>query len=196
MVSFWHGSGPQTGALLARCAGFLGQSGRCSVVEAVIIDFDWADRPDHHTVDFLGFRVQALGGVSVTAIDLEGHATDTAVAEYIQNLVLSPAVGVGPHGGLEVGAISQAETDGEGAQVRVGHRVVSLGDSALDTVTEVGLGTKATAQDTDKLEQLLGGLGVGYDFGVADGVGEQVQGGLRDRVGHGGASFLRSEWWL
>lgn len=196
MVSFWHESDPQTDALLARCAGFLGQSGLWSVIEAVIIDFDRAERPDHHAVDFLSFWVQALGGVSVTAIDLERKATDTAVAEYIQNLVLSPAVGVCPHGGLEVGTIGQTETDGEGAQIRVGHRAVSTGDSAFDTITEVGLGTKATAQDTDKLEQLLGGIRVGYDFGVADGVGEQVQGGFRDRVGHGGTSFLRSEWWL
>lgn len=168
MVSFWQWSGPQTGTLLARCAGFLGQSGLGSVVEAVIIDFDRAERPDHHAVDSLSFWVQALGGIGVTAIDLESQATDTAVTEYIQDLVLSPAVGVCPHGGLEVGTIGQTETDRERAQVGIGHRAVSPGDSTLDTVAEVGLGTKATAQDADKLEQLFSGYGVGYDFGVAD----------------------------
>ena len=57
VVSFWQWSDPQTGVLLARCTGFLGQSWRWSVVEAVIIDFDWADRPDHHAVNFLSFGV-------------------------------------------------------------------------------------------------------------------------------------------
>lgn len=196
MVSFWHESDPQTDALLARCTGFLGQSGLWSVIEAVIIDFDRAERSDHHAVDFLSVGVQALGGIGVTAIDLERQATDTAVTEYIQDLVLGPAVGVGPHSGLEVGTVGQAETNREGTQVRVCHRAVSRGDSTLDTVAEVGLGAKATAQDMDKFEQLFSGLGAGYDFWVADGVGEQVQGGFRDRVGHGGTSFLRSEWWL
>nr|DAO54372.1 MAG TPA: hypothetical protein [Caudoviricetes sp.] len=52
----------------------------------------------------------------------------------------------------------------------------------------------------DALEQALGGLGVFDDLGVADGIGEQVEGGCRNRLGHGGTSFLwrslGSWWWF
>ena len=71
-------------------------------------------------------------------------------------------------------------------------------DGLLDVVAQIALGDEAAAVVVDALEQALGGLGSFDDLGVADGIGEQVEGGCRNRFKHGGTSFLwRSldSWW-
>ena len=144
---------------------------------------------DFHTVDADGVRIEGVGNGFILVGRVKSQATDALAGQKVQNLNLSTTVGVGGNSRAVNGAVRELETDGEEAQFIAGRMAVSPGDSPLDTIAEVGLRAKATAQDTDKLKQLFSGFGVGYNFGVADRVGEQVQGGFFDGVSHGCTSF-------
>lgn len=144
---------------------------------------------DSHTFDANGVRIEGVGNGFILVGRVKSQATDALAGQKVQNLVFGTAVGVGGNSRAVNCAVRELETNGEGTQFGAARLVVSPGNSPLDTIAEVGLRAKATAQDADKSEQLFSGFGVGYNFGVADGVGEQVQCGFFDRVRHGCTSF-------
>lgn len=144
---------------------------------------------DFHAVDADGARIERVGNGFILVGRVKSQATNALAGKKVQDFVLSTAVGVGGNSRAINCAVRELETDGEGTQFGAARLAVSPGNSPLDTIAEVGLRAKATAQDADKLEHLFSGFGVGYNFGVTDRVGEQVQGGFFDGVSHGCTSF-------
>lgn len=111
---------------------------------------------DFHTFDADGVRIEGVGNGFILVGRVKSQATDALAGQKVQNLNLSTTVGVGGDSRAVNGAVRELETDGEEAQFIAGRMAVSPGDSPLDTIAKVGLRAKATAQDTDKLEQLWG----------------------------------------
>lgn len=164
-----------------------------------VIDFDLGKgQAGHfHAVDPLGIGIEFIGDVGTGTIRGKGQATAHLTMEQVEDFILGSTVGIGRNDGFINGIIGQLETDWE--QLETGFILgVELVDELLDVVAQTALGDEAAAVVVDALEQAFGSLGSFDDIGVADGIGEQVEGGCRNRFKHGGTSFLwRSlgSWW-
>lgn len=164
-----------------------------------VIDFDLGKgQAGHfHAVDPLGIGIEFIGDVDTRTIRGKGQATAHFTGQQVEDFILGSAIGVGWDDGFVNRIIGQLETDWE--QLETGFILgVELVDELLDVVAQTAFGDEAAAVVVDALEQALGGLGSFDDLGVADGIGEQVEGGCRNRFRHGGTSFLwRSfgSWW-